>query len=480
MSGSVRAGLTKRLLFYSLVIGVLSFLWFNADLLGVLDRNSEHVEIFKPPQDAALGSLDIEKFNETATAISTPMKRDPFEDELRRLASESSGEPSADLARGLLQTPTAVPSPTILSTSNEEQRAPRLDPDDGRSLFSELQQDQGSRVEAPLGGVVIRSPRGALPVVTPELTPNGRAWVGGQARGYTMLYAMQPEARPVVEANVQALLGARVREPYIGVLIDGTFGRDFGYLKDIITRLSAEDRALALVLYLSNGPTMRKWEITPIDQHIFARLSPDEFRLQIRRNMTLRAEFLAVVLQAKDVFTHNLSLGSGNSNSAIVMLEDNLDVFAYRALREIAAEQLGPISGFMRNPCVGCFEGNDDDTLGDAREEHQINRFEILKSGDAYSLDGVGFRYPDGSGSGVSPEQLINFIKESMRRDLRLFGLWQEAWQGVKEGVLNKRPEERIYLPSSPDQQLFEIEMLRTGLIAEEQQPSADNFISMP
>jgi hypothetical protein len=196
--------------------------------------------------------------------------------------------------------------------------------------------------------------------------------------------------------------------------------------------------------------------------------------------MTLRAEFLAVVLQAKDIFTHNLSLGAGNTNLAIVMLEDNLDVFAYRSLREIAAEQLGPISGFMRNPCVGCFEGNDDDTLGDAREEHQLNRFEILKSGDAYSLDGVGFRYPDGEGSGVSQEQLINYIKDSMRRDLRFFGLWQEAWQGVKEGVLNKRPEERIYLPSSPDQQVFEIEMLRTGLIVEEQQPSADNSLSMP
>jgi hypothetical protein len=295
-----------------------------------------------------------------------------------------------------------------------------------------------------------------------------------------MLYAMQPQARQATEANVQALLSARVREPYIGVLIDGTFGRDFSYLKDIITRLSADGRALTLVLYLSNGPTMRKWDVTPIDQHIFARINPEEFRLLIRRNITLRTEFLAVVLQAKDVFSHNISQGAGNTNLAIVMLEDNLDVLAYRSLREIAAEQLGSMSSFMRNPCIGCFPGNDDDTLGDAREEHALNRFDILKAGDGYSLDGVGFRYPNGEGSGVSPEQMTAMIKESTRRNLRFFGLWQEQWQGVREGVLNKRPEERIYEPSNPDQQGYEIEMLRLGLVIEEPQDSADETVLSP
>jgi len=295
-----------------------------------------------------------------------------------------------------------------------------------------------------------------------------------------MLYAMQPQARQVVEANVQALLGARIREPHIGVLIDGTFSRDFAYLKDIVTRLSADDRALTLTLYLSNGPTMRKWEMTPIDQHIFARISPEEFRLQIRRNMTLRAEFLAVVLQAKDVFTHNSNAGSGNSNVAIVMLEDNLEVFSYRALREIAAEQLGTMASFMRNPCVGCVDGNDDNTLGDSREEHQLERFGILKSGDAYSLDGIGFKYPNGEGTGPASAQLVDLIDESYRRGLRYFGLWQEDWQGVREGVPNKRPEERTYIASSPDQQAFEIQMLRSGLIPEAEDEDVNETVTSP
>jgi hypothetical protein len=150
------------------------------------------------------------------------------------------------------------------------------------------------------------------------------------------------------------------------------------------------------------------------------------------------------------------------------MLEDNLDAVSYRALREIAAEQVGSMAGFMRNPCLGCgVEGSDDNTLGDPREEHAIDRFAILKQGDAYSLDGIGFGYPNSTGVGVAPAQLDAMLKASVERRLRLFGLWRHEWQGVKEGVPNRRPEERTFIASNPDQQGFEIQALRTGLLEE-------------
>jgi len=461
----------KRLSVYGALLVVLGALWIGGEIGVLSDGKPGGAGIFRPPNDKTLASFNVDDVDGLGRETPEPT-RDPFEEELRRLAGESGGDGSVDAVASGMLAPTVAPTATPTESDKDVGRQPQFDPDDGRSVFSELQPTQATQLTDPLGGVVIRGPRAAPVVATPQLTPTGRSWVRGQARGYTMLYAMQPQARPVVEANIQALLGSRVREPYIGVLIDGTFSRDFSYLKDIISRLSAEGRALTLVLYLSNGPTMRKWEVTPIDQHIFARISPEEFRLQIRRNMTLRAEFLAVVLQAKDVFTHNTSAGAGNSNVAIVMLEDNLDVLAYRALREIAAEQLGTMAGFARNPCVGCLPGNDDVTLGDSREEHALERFDILKPGDGYSLDGVGFRYADGDGTGPSAEQLTNYLNESVRRDLRYFGLWREEWQGVKEGVPNKRPEERSYVAPSPDQQSFEITMLRTGLISETEEES--------
>jgi hypothetical protein len=469
----------KRLSVYLALIGLLSALWIGAQFGMLPEGAARKVGIFKPPKDKDLGSFNFDAADESNTDRATSPTKDPFEEDLRRLAA-SGGDVGADEAAGTPPTPTPAPTLDAEEGAVEQSSKQRLDPDDGRSLFSDLPTESGSQVTDPLGGVVIRGPGSPRLVVTPQLTPSGRPWVSGQARGYTMLYAMQSQARPVVESNIQALLGSRVREPHIGVLIDGTFGRDFAYLKDIITRLSADGRALTLVLYLSNGPTMRKWNETPIDQHIFARISPEEFRLQIRRNVTLRAEFLAVVLQAKDVFEHSAGLGAGNTNLAVVMLEDNLEVLSYRALREIAAEQLGSIAGFVRNPCVRCREGNDDNTLGDPREEHALDRFGILKSGDGYSLDGVSFRYPSGEGSGVTPEQLVNYLNESTRKGLRYFGLWREEWQGVKEGIPNKRPEERLYVASSPDQQAFEIEMLRTGLLTEEPEGSDEAVIPSP
>lgn len=403
---------------------------------------------------------------------------DPFEAELRGLANGEAGEGLAgDLGPNPQGVTTTAPIASISPTAQPvEPQAPRsgLDPDDGRNLFQGLESPLGSTVSEIIPGIVARGQGGGALPVTPVGTPTGRGWVGGQARGYTMLYAMQPEARAVVESQVEALLSARVREPHIGVLIDGTFGRDFSFLKDIVTRLSSEGRKLTLVLYLSNGPTMRIWRATPIDQHIFAGISPEDFRATIRRDVTRRAEFLGVVLQAKDVFQHSLTVGPENKNIAVVMLEDNLDVNAYRALREIAAEQFGSLVRFVRNPCIGCREGNDDNTLGDPREEHQLQRFDLLGAGDGYSLDGEGFTYPGGvessanDGDKVNPEQLVNLINLAKQRGLGYLGLWRHAWQGVRDGVPNKRPEERFYGASSQDQLAFEVEMLRTALVPED------------
>jgi hypothetical protein len=477
-------GEKKRIYFYLLLITGLASVWLG-DRSGVLPLRGrvDSDDIFKAPTTVPLTDLGDGELSEDSKSASSARARDQFEMDLRQLAaSGGSGLPEEPAPTNIPTVQTATPA--VVDTPKTERSGDplRLDPSDGRSIFSGLEQAEGSQVTDILPGVVSRGSGGiggaaAAPIDTPA---TGRGWVGGQARGYTMLYAMQIQARPVVEANVQALLGARVRQPYIGVLIDGTFGRDFGYLKEIIKRLSTDNRDLKLVLYLSNGPTMRKWNVTPIDQHIFAGISPEEFRSQIRRNMTLRAEFLAVVLQAKDLFQYNASLSPGNTNTAIVMLEDNLDVVAYKSMRDIAVEQLGSLAGFMRNPCVGCYDSiSDDNTLGDPREEHTLERFQILKAGDAYSLDGVGFRYPSGEGTGVSSADLVELINEGINRKLSHFGIWRHDWQGVKDEVVNKRPEERVYVASSQDQQSFEIEMLRTGLIPEATPEAESETIAM-
>jgi len=408
---------------------------------------------------------------EPAADTATPKEgRDDFDAALRGLSSEDSLE-AAGVPRN---PPTALPTPTTFVEENvPDEEGPIDDEDDARAVSSGIETAPPNPFDGSgvLGGVVSRSGGlgTPLPLDTPVRTPtNLRPWAGGQARGYTMLYAMQPEARPVVETNVNALLSAQIREPYIGVLIDGTFGRDFGYLKQIIARLSADERALTVVLYLSNGPHMRKGGDVPSGA-LFARIDPLEFRARIRREAQLQNQFEAVAVQAKDIFTYNASLNPANSNVAVVMLEDNLEVASYRAMRDLAAKHLTGVADFVRNPCVGCFAGNDDALLGSSREEHDLSRFGLLREGDGYSFDGVGFRYPNTSGGiGASAAQVESLMSKAINQRLRYVGLWRHAWQGVEESATSfSQVSTRNYVLSSAEEVEFEIEALRMGLLEE-------------
>ncbi len=294
----------------------------------------------------------------------------------------------------------------------------------------------------------------------------GLPWVGGQARGYAMLYALQPQARPVVETNVAALLSARVQEPYIAVLVDGTFGNDFGYLRELITRLNADGRNLHLGLYLANGPAQRRYRNPPYEAP-FVRTSPEEFRREIRRsNSDAQIQYLNIIADARRLFEYNILTNPKAKNYAIVMLEDNLDRDSFRAMSNLAREQLEAVATIVRNPCKGCYDGNDDESLGYAVEEHLVERFELLKGGDGYTLDGQSFAYPTEItvGKAVTPEQLISLLKGAYQRNLRYFGLWRHSWQGTGEGVPLTDPKSRVYTPSNPDEMEFEIQAIRAGL----------------
>jgi hypothetical protein len=289
--------------------------------------------------------------------------------------------------------------------------------------------------------------------------------VSGQARGYTMLYMMQPNARPVVEQQVTTLLRSNIAEIHIGVLIDETFGRDYDYMRSVLRRLSVADRAVFLTLYLVSGPTMRDFATTPL-RTAFSTVSPALFRLLITSDRDVRNRFARIAREARVMFDFNRTLSPRSRNFAVVMLEDNLDRSSYRAMRALASAVLGPEINFVRNPCLGCFPGNDSETFGDALEEHSPQRFLDLGVGDAFSLDGLGFRHEgEGPENGVDLGQLEAFLDQGLTRGLAYFGLWRFSWQGIVPGRSLAHPDQRVYLPSTPDQEAVEIRLLRRGLI---------------
>jgi hypothetical protein len=324
----------------------------------------------------------------------------------------------------------------------------------------------GTPSDGMLAGIVNRGPRGGgIIPSTPLPEKGGLPWVGGQGRGYAMLYALQPEARAVVESNISTLLAARVREPYIGVLIDGTFGKDFQYLREIIRRLNVDGRNLQLSLYLANGPAQRRYKNPPYEVP-FVRTRPEDFRRDIRRtNSDAQIEYLRMVSDARMLFEHNLKTNPDARNFAVVMLEDNLDRDSFRAMAQLAREQLEAVSTIVRNPCVNCYSGNDGESLGYPIEEHSVERFNLLEDGGGYTLDGVGFSYPNEiEGQGITSEQVISLANGAFQRGLSFFGLWREEWQGIERGQGLKDPRGRTYVASAAEETDFEVTVLRSGL----------------
>lgn len=288
-----------------------------------------------------------------------------------------------------------------------------------------------------------------------------------------MLYAMQPEARATVEGEIAILLESRLRQNHIGVLVDGTFGWNPSYLANIITRLNAEERQLSLTLYLSNGPTQRVLDATAISTS-FPQVGPEEYRELIQFDPATREEFRDLARRVLPIFALNRRLNSQNENFVVPMLEDNLDQDSYRAVQALTREVLGAVALTVRNPCPGCYSGNDASRLGDPLELHGREFIPLLQAGDAFSLDGSGYVLPGEVDSPRSFEaaELQQLIQAFTQVGLQYFGLWRSDRQGVGEGV-PALPSERFYAVPTQSQIEAETNFLRFALPLEDPAPEA-------
>jgi hypothetical protein len=333
----------------------------------------------------------------------------------------------------------------------------------------------GVRVQNGVGGGADGGGSGGTgPITEPTPDPDEpvRPWVTGQSRGYTMLYAMHPRARGVVETQISTLLRARVREPHIGVLIDGTFTKDFEYLKRIIDRLSADGRRLKLTLYLTNGPVMRRFKTTEIVAP-FSKIDPVRFRSLIKNDAETRNQVQRIVSDASRLFRYNQDVHPENTNVVVPMLEDNLDWDSFNRMKTLVQRPLERLGLLVRNPCRGCYEGNDGDPQGSPLEEHNLSFFPDLQRGDAFSFDGLGFTYPGRAREGreVSSEQVLQLMRSSVEKRLQYVGLWRDQWQGIRGNEELRPPNERDFIASTREEQLFEIRALREGLSEESPVP---------
>ena len=296
-----------------------------------------------------------------------------------------------------------------------------------------------------------------------EVTELPRA--DGQARGYLMLYLMHPRARQTVEAQLEALRVANIEHLYLGVLIDGTFGENFPYLLDVVRRINQNDARVTLSLYLSNGSTMRRFDTTEIDTD-FSQIDPIEFRDLIQFDSEVRLQYLQIAQRALPIFQLNRDLNPANVNIAVPMLEDNLTFESYLAMRALAQAVLGSDVQYVRNPCPGCFEGNDIEAGGDGLELHNPFMINLLGPGDGFSNDGTTYHFDNEVpvGDSLSIADLTNFIIATFDRNADYFALWRRERQGLVAQVPSTPPDLRTYEVPTVDQLAEEVRLLRAGL----------------
>jgi hypothetical protein len=278
-----------------------------------------------------------------------------------------------------------------------------------------------------------------------------------------MLYMPHPRAREVVEVQIQNLIDANIENVFVGLLTDGTFGRDFAYIKTALTRLANAGRVITLATYVSNGSTMRSFNRTPITAG-FSRIDPIEFRDLIQNDSSTRSKYLNLAKDAASLLAYNSALNSKNINIAVPMLEDNLTRSSYLAARGLLKEALTGINAtIVRNPCLGCYSGNDADSAGDPIDEHGTASFHKVKFGDSFSFDGAQYLYPEELNSGLPYDAALGLIAEAERRGALFVGLWRNNWQGLINGPM-VHPDKRNYIPPTTEESAWDIKLLRAGL----------------
>lgn len=290
----------------------------------------------------------------------------------------------------------------------------------------------------------------------------------GPPRGFVILALMQPNARESVEKQVDTMLRSGVQNLYLGFLVDGTFGTDLEYASSVIQRLSVEGRSLTMEVYFTNGPTMRKYDETPITTPFT--FMPGIFRYLITEDRDFQSLYKQLVQSIKPLFVQNRNAAAGNRNVACVMLEDNLDSSSYRRMRQLTKDVLGEAADFIRNPCPGCEcemcdSPNSTDSDGDGGESHSPDALAELGSKDALTLDGIGYNYPQEQGEGLlSFDQMKALASNAATRGIRFFGLWRADRQGLGDQLTH--PDDRVYAVPTDEQSEKDIEILRSGLKA--------------
>lgn len=253
-------------------------------------------------------------------------------------------------------------------------------------------------------------------------------------RGLSLLHACQPEAKRQVEALCDIVIASRIRRPAFNVLVSGDFGWDPDILAELVTKYSQGGRIPHVLFYLTNGPAARHWKGQVMDG-FGSRMSPEEFRRKITGDTLFQQSFQH--LAARLVPLACLIGRAGGRVAIVPQLEDNQSNASFLAMHDLVGDALPRevVVGLGRNPCVGCWPGNEGNVPAGCfpEEHHHSAATDFTVENGVVSNDGCTYAFA-GEKPGFLPCLPLARLAGVQARTGTLgsiFLLWNAKYQGL-------------------------------------------------
>lgn len=273
-------------------------------------------------------------------------------------------------------------------------------------------------------------------------------------RGFACLHCTQPEAKQQATVLASLLHKSCLKNIAINYLVDGTFDFNSQLLIDHLALLSEGDRTVFVYFYLTNGATARRWDVTNIDAFA-TKMPPEEFRKAIITDDALHSEYQQLLIRLIPVLEAAAQYGA--QVSLVLALEDNLTLQSFNALYDLTIETLPtmlPVS-IGRNPCPGCYSGNDATIpTGVFEEKHTLSPHTNVRDG---MITNDGRDYNSGE------LEKLAALRDRATSLNSAFILWSAERQGLNdyENGIYPHPTERNYQMPSIEEQREMVYFLR-------------------
>lgn len=245
------------------------------------------------------------------------------------------------------------------------------------------------------------------------------------------------------------------------MLIDGSFSDVRDNLGEFVRIAASRGATLHLYLYLANGPWQRAYPQAP-NLGVGTNMSPEDYRSRIQYDTAVQNEYLSQANWAMPLVSYAQTQGA--IVYLIPMLEDNLD---YNSARKIEDLTLTAVPSFLsvalgRNPCPGCYPGNDGSIpAGLFEDQHISSAYQGVRTTNGLvTNDGASVVFPHDTAPpspSIPLDQLTGVISQAAARN-NAFVIWRREYQGQSR----TDPGARNYaMPTAADEQVL-LQVLQT------------------